>query len=113
MKRSTLTLNVALVALAVLAAADPAHAGTFGSMFDKLKESVQSFGDFLKLFLPVGGLACLGFGLFKFIQNNPQDTMFDKGVWVLVGACLLGLAAFVIAATGSLGLESGGGGVTF
>ena len=113
MKRKAF-VNVAIVALVILAvSAESAHAGTFGAMFEKLKESVQSFGDFLKLFLPVGGLACLGFGLFKFIQNNPQDTMFDKMVWILVGACLLGLAAFVIAATGSLGLESGGGGVTF
>lgn len=101
------------VILAIVVMSTNAYAATFGDMLNTLKESVQALGEFLKLFLPVAGLGCLGFGLFKFIQNNPQDTMFDKMIWIIVGACLLAIAGFVAAATGSLGMEAGGSGVTF
>jgi hypothetical protein len=91
--------------------ASAAHAATFATMFDALKSSVTALGGLLKLVFPVAGFGCLGFGLFKFIQNNPQDTMFDKLVWVVVGGCLLGIAAFAAMSSESMGL--GGGSLNF
>jgi hypothetical protein len=72
---------------------------------------VTALGGLLKLVFPVAGFGCLGFGLFKFIQNNPQDTMFDKLIWVVVGGCLLAIAAFAAMSSESMGL--GGGTLNF
>lgn len=100
-----------LSALALMLMASPAHAATFADMFSKLEDSVKGLGTLLKLLFPVAGFGCLGFGLFKFIQNNPQDTMFDKLVWVVVGGCLLGIAAFAAMSSESMGV--GGGALPF
>ena len=101
-----------VVSLAVLVlVASSAYAKTFADMFGDLEGSIGAFGKLLKLLFPVAGFCCLGFGLFKFLQNNPQDTMFDKLVWVVIGGCLLAIATFAAMSSESLGL--GGGSLNF
>lgn len=105
--RKNVVFSFALCVAAWVLAAEPVYAQTFADMFGKLEGSVKAMGTLLKLVFPVAGFGCLGFGLFKFIQDNPQDTMFDKLVWVVVGGCLLGIAAFAAMSSESLDLGSG------
>jgi hypothetical protein len=86
--------------------ATSASAATFADMFSTLEGSVEALKSLLKVVFPVAGFGCLGFGLFKFIQNNPQDSMFDKLIWVIVGGCLLGIAAFAAMSSESMGLTT-------
>ena len=102
--RKSVSLAMFFCVVMWVVSVEPAHAATFRDMFVKLEDSIGALGDLLKLVFPVAGFGCLGFGLFKFIQNNPQDTMFDKLVWVVVGGCLLGIAAFAAMSSESMGL---------
>lgn len=103
--RNRVLVFVAFLFVAFLVAS-PASAATFADMFKSLESSVEAAKSLLKVVFPVAGFGCLGFGLFKFIQNNPQDTMFDKMIWVVVGGCLLGIGAFAAMSSESMGLST-------
>jgi len=38
------------------------------------------------------GLCSICWGVFVMIQNNPQDTVFDKTAWLFMGLCFLTLS---------------------
>lgn len=103
--RNRLLVLVAFLVVAFFVAS-PASAATFADMFKTLEGSVEAAKSLLTILFPVAGFGCLGFGLFKFIQNNPQDTMFDKMIWIVVGGCLLAIVGFAAMSSESMGLST-------
>lgn len=102
--RKIRSLLILFVVLSFFVVASPAMAATFGDMFTALGTSFTAFKAFMLIAVPIIGLCLVAFGVMKFIQNNPQDSMFDKGIWIIAGGILLAISGFAAVTSSSVGL---------
>lgn len=70
-----------------------AHAATISTMFSGMNDDAEAVGDFFKVAFLVVGFIVLGMGLYKFVQNNPQESNGQKAKMVIIGALLLAIGA--------------------
>lgn len=104
-----------LVALAILVSVtNDAQAATFADMINALSQQVTSFGGLLKIFFPVAGFYCVGYGLYLALGQPYGTSSGNVGLpgmtfilWILAGACLLAISGFALMSTESLGLPRG------
>jgi len=90
------------------------YAATFGDMFNSLGQQVTSFGGLLKLFFPVAGFYCIGFGLYLALgqpYGKSNGNIALPGLtfilWILFGALLLAISGFALMSSESMGLTGG------
>lgn len=97
--------------MALDAVSGSAHAqstGTVGSISDKLREDLGSFGKLLVVGIGVTGVGMVAAGLHKLKQASDQggngQVKYTDGLWrVGSGACLIAVPAFSGALTNTFG----------
>lgn len=88
--------------------------GGIGNLFENtLSNQASSVAKGFQVIFYAAGFIVLGFGVYKFISNNPQETTGQKIKWVVIGAMLLALGWVIQILTGTVGTQAGKASLSF
>lgn len=104
----------AVVALGLLMgfAIEPALAQDIGDMAEKSAAALESFPLVIQILFYVVGLAVLGMGLYKLIQNRQTPgggSVWGSVLWMSVGAIMIAIPQGLDIILGTFGIGTGGG----
>ena len=99
-------------AVLAVAAANPALAQDIGDMAQKSAEALGKLPLVIEILFYVIGLAVLGIGLYKLIQNRQAPgggSVWGAVLWMSVGAIMIAIPQGLDIILGTFGIGTGGG----